>query len=94
MARPCSKTKKNTPKAVRADFKVGLKDGKQAEDTREDRTAWLPILQLTAVSSHGSMRPMAVDFNMGKPGTMAAGGTSHQTHQVHMELCGFALQQQ
>lgn len=49
--------KRHTPKAVRVDFKGGLEDGKQAEDTREDQTAWLPVLQLTAVSSHGSVLP-------------------------------------
>lgn len=31
--------------------------------------------------------PMAVDFNMGKPGTVAAGEAPHQTHQVHVEVC-------
>lgn len=68
--------KRHTPKAVRADFKGGLEDGKQAEDTREDQKAWLPVLQLTAVSSHGSVLPYGCGLSMSKPGTVAAGGTS------------------
>lgn len=71
--------KRHTPKAVRADFKGGLEDGKQAEDTREDQTAWLPVLQLTAVSSHGSVLPYGCGLSMSKPGTVAAGGTSPNT---------------
>lgn len=71
--------KRHTPKAVRADFKGGLEDGKQAEDTRKDQTAWFPVLQLTTVSSHGSVLPYGCGLSMSKPGTVAAGGTSSNT---------------
>lgn len=71
--------KRHTPKAVRADFKGGLEDGKQAEDTREDQTAWLQSCSSLLSAAMVPCYPMAVDVNTGKPGTVPAGGSSPNT---------------
>lgn len=79
MARPCSKTKDNTQKLSGQTSKVGWRMASKLKIPEKTRQPGFQSCSLLLLAGMVPCYPMAVDFNKGKPGTVAAGGTSSNT---------------